>query len=179
MNQVCVQLPTYADNAALPAFARCTTLLLSASRAAIDRYILPAGPTAANLFLLLSAGTDGLTDNACRYVDPAPRTMWTVPINVSRGICFILFRTSGRSKSGLATGTDRHESNRCCTCLGGDLVVLADHEIARRVGHERCDGERDDGRHCLQQDQIRPLRRRTYIQGGPKQYAVDFTRICQ
>jgi len=28
---------------ALPAFARCTPLLLSAGRAAIDRYMLPAG----------------------------------------------------------------------------------------------------------------------------------------
>jgi len=41
--QVWVQLPASADNVALPAFAaaRC-------SRAAIDRYLLPAGPTAAN-----------------------------------------------------------------------------------------------------------------------------------
>ena len=37
-------LPTYADNAALPAFA-CRW----ADRAAIDQYLVPAGPTAANL----------------------------------------------------------------------------------------------------------------------------------
>jgi len=35
--QVYVQLPTYADNVALPAFTRS------------DQYLLPAGPTAANL----------------------------------------------------------------------------------------------------------------------------------
>jgi len=34
---------------ALPAFARRTPLLPSAGRAAIDRYFLPALPTAANL----------------------------------------------------------------------------------------------------------------------------------
>ena len=37
---VCVQLHTYADNVALPTSARAA--------AAIDRYLLPAGPTAAN-----------------------------------------------------------------------------------------------------------------------------------
>ena len=40
--QVCVQLPTYADNVAMPTFARRMQLLLSAGRAAIDRYLLPA-----------------------------------------------------------------------------------------------------------------------------------------
>jgi len=45
-----VQLPIYADNMALPAFTRHTLLLLlSAGRAAIDQYFLPAGSTAANL----------------------------------------------------------------------------------------------------------------------------------
>jgi len=53
MKQVRAQLHTSADNAALPAFARrdATTaarLLLTAGRAAIDRYLLLAGPTAAN-----------------------------------------------------------------------------------------------------------------------------------
>jgi len=50
--QVCVQLPASAVNVALPAFTaarraaapRCC----GAGRAAIDRYLLPAGPTAAN-----------------------------------------------------------------------------------------------------------------------------------
>jgi len=37
-----------ADNIALPAFARRIPLLLSADRAAIDRYRLPTGPTEAN-----------------------------------------------------------------------------------------------------------------------------------
>ena len=53
MKQVRAQLHTSADNAALPAFARrdataAARLLLTAGRAAIDRYLLPAGPTAAN-----------------------------------------------------------------------------------------------------------------------------------
>jgi len=33
---------------ALPAFAAAARMLLTAARAAIDRYLLPAGPTAAN-----------------------------------------------------------------------------------------------------------------------------------
>jgi len=51
---------TYADNAALPAFAR--------SAAAFDRYLLPAGPTAANLQqpLVAAERTDRQTD---RLVD--------------------------------------------------------------------------------------------------------------
>ena len=43
-NQVCVQLPTYADNGALHARIRP----LGPGRAAVDRYLLPAGPTAAH-----------------------------------------------------------------------------------------------------------------------------------
>jgi len=37
-----------ADNVALPAFAAAARLPLTAVRAAIDRYLLAAGPTAAN-----------------------------------------------------------------------------------------------------------------------------------
>jgi len=40
-----VQLPAYADDVLLPAFARRAAV----RRAAIDRYFLSAGPTAANL----------------------------------------------------------------------------------------------------------------------------------
>jgi len=51
LKQVCVQLPTPADGVALPAFAAAcraaAQLLLTAGRAAIDRYLLVAGPTAA------------------------------------------------------------------------------------------------------------------------------------
>ena len=50
--QVCVQLPTSADNVALPAFAAArhtaVRLLLTAGRAAIDRYLLHAWLSAAN-----------------------------------------------------------------------------------------------------------------------------------
>jgi len=52
LKQICVQLPTSAVNATLFAFAaKCRAaapLQLSAGRAAIDRYLLPAGRTAAN-----------------------------------------------------------------------------------------------------------------------------------
>jgi len=68
--QVCVQLPTLGVNVTLLAFAAerraAAPLLLSADRAAIDRYILPAGHTAANLQQRNAAGklwdrrTDGL-----------------------------------------------------------------------------------------------------------------------
>jgi len=58
--QVCVQLPTSADNVELPAYAAAchavAQLLLTASRAAIDHYLLPAGPTAANSFATACSG---------------------------------------------------------------------------------------------------------------------------
>ena len=50
--QVCVQLPTSADDVTLPAFAAersaAARWLPSAGSAAVDRYVLPAWPTAAN-----------------------------------------------------------------------------------------------------------------------------------
>ena len=46
IEQVCVQLPTYADNVTLLAFAAAERR--AAVRRVIDRYLLPAGPTAAN-----------------------------------------------------------------------------------------------------------------------------------
>jgi len=45
--QICVRLPTTANNVALPAFA-AARLLLTAGLAAIDRHLLPAEPIAAN-----------------------------------------------------------------------------------------------------------------------------------
>jgi len=54
--QVCVQLPTSADNVTLPTFAAnrhaaapcCGTAAAGRpAAAAVDRYLLPAGPTAA------------------------------------------------------------------------------------------------------------------------------------
>jgi len=61
--QVCVQLPTSANSVALPAFA------LSASRAPVDRQLLPAaGPTAANLQQLpwaMLGQTDRQTSGHC------------------------------------------------------------------------------------------------------------------
>ena len=60
------RLATPADNVALPAFAAArraaARMLLSAARAAIDRYLLPAGPTAANPPQRPNAGTDRQTD---------------------------------------------------------------------------------------------------------------------
>jgi len=76
--QVCVQLPTYADNVALPAFAR------RARRCCSNRSISPARrahssePAAAGLLLWAHAGTDGRTPYS--FTDPVPHTMRVVPI---------------------------------------------------------------------------------------------------
>jgi len=67
---VCVQPSTAAGNETLLAFAAdrhaaAAPLLLGAGRAAIERYLLPARPTAANSLTLLqqsTAGTDRQTD---------------------------------------------------------------------------------------------------------------------
>ena len=66
----------------LPAFAAerraAAPLLLTTASAAIDRYLLPAGRTAANPQRRSAAGelwdrrTDGRTDD--RYIDPAAHT---------------------------------------------------------------------------------------------------------
>jgi len=52
------------DSSALSALRRAAPLLLTAGRAAIDRYLLPAGPTAANPPQRRARpdGTDGQTD---------------------------------------------------------------------------------------------------------------------
>ena len=63
VEQVCVQLPMYADNVALPAFAHCCC--------SNHRYPLPTKPTAANLQQL------GQTDH---FTVPALHTMQAVPI---------------------------------------------------------------------------------------------------
>ena len=78
--QVCVQLPTYADNVALPAFAR------RARRCCSE-------PAAADLLLWAHAGTDGRMGHSSRskvnakimctsyrFTDPVPHTMRVVPI---------------------------------------------------------------------------------------------------
>ena len=58
-----------------------TSLLLSAGNATIDRYILPAVPTAANLAAAdrrTDRQTDGWTPYS--YIDPVPCTvLWVVP----------------------------------------------------------------------------------------------------
>ena len=83
--RVCVQLPTSADNVALPAFVAAgravARLLLSTGRAAINRYLLASGPTAANPLQRRGVAgrdgtdtrTDGRTHDSC--IDPAPHTM--------------------------------------------------------------------------------------------------------
>ena len=76
-----------ADNVALPA-ARirrphaAARLLLSTGRAAINRYLLPTGPTAANPQQRRAAAgwdrqTDGRTDD--RYIDHAPHAQRAAP----------------------------------------------------------------------------------------------------
>jgi len=62
---------------ALPAFA-------AERRAAMDLYLLPAGRSAINPQQRReNDGTDRQTDGRTpdRYKDPAPRTMWAVPMN--------------------------------------------------------------------------------------------------
>jgi len=74
-----VQLPTYTDNVALPAFTRCT----AAHHAAIDQYRLQAGPTAANLLHVAvdwANGTDRRTPDRC--IDSAPHSNVAVPIGL-------------------------------------------------------------------------------------------------
>ena len=74
--QICVQLPTHADNVALPAFARrwpCSSRSISPACMAHG-----SKPTAASLLLWALLGqTDGRTLDRC--IDPAPRSMRTVP----------------------------------------------------------------------------------------------------
>ena len=71
IKQVCVQLPIYADNVALPAFA---------SRCSSNRSMSPARP--------MLGQTDGRTHGRtpCRLIDLAPHTMRAVPANYSTGI---------------------------------------------------------------------------------------------
>jgi len=108
--QVGCQLPTSADNVALPAFARRCCSAAVADRATIDRYLLPAEPTAANpprrraavgwdrqrntyrqspqqqtrgSGVRLSDGTDRQTDgrtDARQLHRPAPHTMRAVTV---------------------------------------------------------------------------------------------------
>ena len=80
---VCVQLRKYAENVALPASAATCRAVApccyGTDRAAIDRYLLPAGPTAANPPHAAAAGTwtDGWTQDCC--TDPAQHTIPAVP----------------------------------------------------------------------------------------------------
>jgi len=68
------QLPTYADNAALPAVARSTPLLLSAGCAAIDRSCLQQR--------VCCCGSN-VQQTDVRYIDSASHTARTVrPINI-------------------------------------------------------------------------------------------------
>ena len=53
--------------------------LVVAGRAAVDRYLLPARPTAANPPHAAAAGKRD-RQAPCHYIDPAPHTMWAVPI---------------------------------------------------------------------------------------------------
>ena len=91
MKQVCVQLPTSADNVALPAFAAArraaARLLLGAGRAAIDRShgrrahsSKPAAGACGGRMAQTDRQTDGGTPDRC--IDSAPHTTWTVPTNI-------------------------------------------------------------------------------------------------
>ena len=87
--QVCVQLPTLGVNVTLLAFAAerraAAPLLLSADRAAIDRYILPPGTqqqTCSSGMRLANYGTDGQTDSR-----PLHRSCSALYTNSSAGTC--------------------------------------------------------------------------------------------
>jgi len=129
--EVCVQLPTHADNTALPAFAsRTPLLLLGAGCASIDLCLLPAEPTLGQT----DRQTDGRTQ--CRYIDPVPHTMRAVPINSERCKYSVLLkqkknlnRNSGRvgnlrvtfsrlTVSGCRAST-KHPRSTTCECKGG------------------------------------------------------------
>ena len=74
-SQVCVRLPTSAVNVTLLAYAAerrvVAPLLLTAGRAIIDRYLLPAGRKAANL-QQRSVATGRVNDGTYRQTDARP-----------------------------------------------------------------------------------------------------------
>jgi len=75
--QVWIQLPTYADNVALPAFTRhcCSNQLISPARWAHSSKPATAGLTP--MLRQSHAGSDRQTDGRtpCRFINPAPHTM--------------------------------------------------------------------------------------------------------
>ena len=74
ISHVCIQPSTAAGNAALLASAAAAPLLLRAGHAAIDQYLLPAGPTAANPPHAAAAVNSGdgqtVRRTPYRYIDP-------------------------------------------------------------------------------------------------------------
>jgi len=113
---LCSALPTHAENVALPAFAVSLSAAARCCCAAIDRYILPSGPTAANPQPADKTGewdrqtgkrTDGHTEGQTpyRFIHPAPHTMPVVPIRYAgfgdfcdhsliRGYCSLVVATA-------------------------------------------------------------------------------------
>jgi len=118
--QVCVQLPTYADNVALPAFARRTPLLLQS----IDVSCPPAHsskPAAADSLLWAHAGADRRTDGRtpCRFIDSAPHTMRAVPM---------IYSERAKSCSFWTVLLCRHVNNGACSYVQsytGTQVILS------------------------------------------------------
>jgi len=96
--KVSVQLCTYADNEALPAFARRTPLL----QLSISVFYLPdpQQQTCSSGFAVAGPCCDRQTDGRTPYyfIDPAPHTTWTVPKNDNNNnklcICIAVWRTS-------------------------------------------------------------------------------------
>ena len=93
-----VQLPTYADNVALPAFAGRAAV----RRAAIDRYLLPAipqqqtcgtgccGPRLGQTEGQTDRRTDGRKHVRC--IDPASHSMWAAPTAIKNLTRYNRFR---------------------------------------------------------------------------------------
>jgi len=90
MEQVRAQLPTSADNMALPTFATVchavVWLLPTTSRTASDQYLLLAGPkqqTYCSGVQWSNAGTCGQMEMPDHCIDPAPHITRAVPIIIS------------------------------------------------------------------------------------------------
>jgi len=99
-------------NVTLLAFAAerraAAPLLLSADRAAIDRYILPAGHTAANLQQRNAAGELWDRRTPVRYIDPALHYIRTVRQERVCALLYLLNNGSCYSNGSVSPHRRRH-----------------------------------------------------------------------
>jgi len=115
VQQVRVQLPTSADNVTLFAFAAepcaCAILLQHPTATAIDRHLLPTGPTAANPshWHAVVHRWDRQTERRCTVTQTPLHTMQAVSINCYHHVCF---QDSFSSEYALAHSTSSTCSER-------------------------------------------------------------------